>query len=95
MLHAATERRDNVECKVMGALGTLLNEKGDDDSRCRCWRSAWQNLTIVKEYPDTLVLINNLALLFHSKGEYRRALSLYEECVAKRKRTPGDDHLST
>ena len=40
-------------------------------------------------------IMNALANLFHSKGEYDRALPLYEECLAKRKRVLGDDHPDT
>jgi tetratricopeptide (TPR) repeat protein len=38
---------------------------------------------------------NAQAELFRKKGEYDRALPLYEECQAKRKRVLGDDHPST
>ena len=38
---------------------------------------------------------NDLAILFYSKGEYDRALPLYEECLAKNKRVLGDDHPNT
>ncbi len=47
------------------------------------------------EHPDTLQSLNNLALLFDSKGEYDRAVPLYEECLAKRKRVLGDEHPDT
>jgi hypothetical protein len=55
MAHAAADVRQDVECKMMGALGSL----------------------------------------FQVKGEYNRALPLYEECLAKRKRVLGDDHPDT
>ena len=45
--------------------------------------------------PDTLQSLNNLAGIFESKGEYDRALPLYEECLAKSKRVLGDDHPDT
>ncbi len=47
------------------------------------------------EHPDTLISLNNLALLFDNKGEFDRALPLYEECLAKRKRVLGDEHHDT
>ncbi len=40
-------------------------------------------------------MINALAELFRNKGEYDRALPLYEECLAKRKRVLGDEHPDT
>ena len=40
-------------------------------------------------------MTNALADMFKSKGEYDRALPLYEECLAKRKRVLGDDHPDT
>ena len=40
-------------------------------------------------------MMNALAELFHNKGEYDRALPLYEECLAKRKRVLGDEHPDT
>ncbi len=45
--------------------------------------------------PDTFSSLSNLAGLFHSKGEYERALPLYEECLAKSKRALGDDRPDT
>ena len=48
-----------------------------------------------EDHPDTLTSLNNLAGLFYSKGEYDRALPLFEECLAKRKRVLGEDHPST
>ena len=47
------------------------------------------------DHPDTLNSLNNLALLFYNKGEYDRALPLYEECLAKKKRVLGDDDPTT
>jgi len=40
-------------------------------------------------------MLNALAVLFKSKGEYDRALPLFEKCLAKRKRVLGEDHPST
>ena len=40
-------------------------------------------------------MMNALAELFRNKGEYDRALPLYEECLAKRKRVLGDEHPDT
>ena len=40
-------------------------------------------------------MLNALAELFRSKGEYDRALPLYEECLAKSKRVLGEDHPYT
>ena len=36
-----------------------------------------------------------LADMFTNKGEYDRALPLYEECLAKSKRVLGEDHPNT
>jgi tetratricopeptide (TPR) repeat protein len=43
----------------------------------------------------TLTSLNNLAFIFDSKGEYDRALPLYEECLVKQKRVLGDEHPDT
>ncbi len=43
----------------------------------------------------TLISLNNLASLFQCKGEYDRALPLFEECLEKLKRLFGDDHNET
>ena len=40
-------------------------------------------------------MTNALAILFKNKGEYNRALPLYEECLARQKRVLGDDHPDT
>jgi hypothetical protein len=40
-------------------------------------------------------MTNALAELFQSKGEYDRALPLYEECLAKQKRVLVDEHPRT
>ena len=40
-------------------------------------------------------MMNALAELFRRKGEYDRALPLYEECLSKRKRVLGDEHPDT
>jgi lipopolysaccharide biosynthesis regulator YciM len=40
-------------------------------------------------------MMNALAELFKNKGEYDRALPLYEECLVKRKRVLGDEHPDT
>ena len=40
-------------------------------------------------------MMNALADMFKNKGEYDRAMPLYEECLAKRKRVLGDDHPDT
>ena len=40
-------------------------------------------------------MINASASLFKDKGDYDRALPMYEECLAKRKRVLGEDHPST
>jgi hypothetical protein len=55
MAHAVADGREDVECKMMSALGRL----------------------------------------FRDKGEYDRALPLYEECLAWIKRVLGDDHPNT
>ena len=48
-----------------------------------------------EDHPSTLGSLNNLAILFKNKGEYDRALPLYEECLAKMKRVLGEDHPDT
>ena len=40
-------------------------------------------------------MMNALARLFNDKGDYDRALPMYEECLAKRKRVLGEDHPDT
>ncbi len=40
-------------------------------------------------------MMNALANLFSSKGDYDRALPMYEECLAKSKRVLGEDHPDT
>ena len=50
---------------------------------------------VSEDHPDTLKSLYNLALLFDSKGDYDRALPMYEECLAKRKRVLGEDHPDT
>jgi tetratricopeptide (TPR) repeat protein len=40
-------------------------------------------------------MLNALASVFLAKGEYDRALPLFEECLAKRKRVLGEDHYHT
>jgi hypothetical protein len=47
------------------------------------------------DHPSTLSSLNNLAGLFHDKGEYDHALPLYEECLEKSKRVLGVDHPRT
>jgi hypothetical protein len=47
------------------------------------------------DHPNMLSSLNNLAVLFKSKGEYDRALPLLEECLARLKRVIGDDHPNT
>ena len=48
-----------------------------------------------QDHPHTLTSLSNLADLYNSKGEYDRALQLFEECLAKRKRILGEDHPDT
>lgn len=45
--------------------------------------------------PVTLTMLNNLATLIHEKGDYKRALPLYEEGLAKRRQVLGENHLVT
>lgn len=45
--------------------------------------------------PETLKSLNNLANVFTKNGEYDRALPLYEECLARRKRVLGEDNPET
>jgi hypothetical protein len=40
-------------------------------------------------------MMDALAGLFDDKGDYDRALPMYEECLAKRKRVLGEDHPDT
>jgi hypothetical protein len=48
-----------------------------------------------EDSPDTLQSLSNLAVVFHNKGEYKSALSLFEECLDKCLRILGDDHPHT
>ena len=46
-------------------------------------------------YSTALASLSNLAGLFEIRGEYDRALPLYEECLAKSNRVLGGDHPDT
>jgi tetratricopeptide (TPR) repeat protein len=47
------------------------------------------------EHPNTLTSRNNLALLYQSKGEYDKALPLYEQTLAAREQVLGSEHPQT
>jgi tetratricopeptide (TPR) repeat protein len=52
-------------------------------------------LELGEDHRETLALFCSIAKEFYKKGDYDRALPLYEECLAKRKRFLGDDHRDT
>jgi tetratricopeptide (TPR) repeat protein len=47
------------------------------------------------DHPDTLASLSDMAMQHEGRGKYDRALPLYEECLAKRKRVLGDEHPDT
>jgi len=47
------------------------------------------------EHPSTLTSINNLALLYHNKGEYEKAEALHNRCLEARERLLGPEHPDT
>jgi len=64
------------------------------------WLVQQLELQIQKAAADGLVeneltLMNALAALIGKMGEYDRALLLYEECMTRRQKLLGDDHVST
>ncbi|ORY31577.1 TPR-like protein [Rhizoclosmatium globosum] len=47
------------------------------------------------DHPDTLIALNNLALLYYSQGKYEQAEPMYNECLSTSKRVLGPDHPDT
>mmetsp|Transcript_3622 Transcript_3622/g.3985 ORF Transcript_3622/g.3985 Transcript_3622/m.3985 type:complete len:545 (+) Transcript_3622:41-1675(+) len=45
------------------------------DARCD------SQILLRENHPDTFIWKNNLAILYQNQGEYRKALTLYEECL--------------
>ena len=46
-------------------------------------------------HPETLVSMNNLAVLYHGRGRYEEAQKLYEESLKHRNQIFGDKHPDT
>ncbi len=97
MQHAVANGRQDVECKMMSALGRLFQDKGEYDRALPLYEEclAKRKRVLGDDHPDTLISLNNLASLFYNKGEYDRALPLHEECLAKNKRVLGLQHPFT
>lgn len=51
--------------------------------------------TLSREHPNTLVSINNLALLLQAKGDYAAAEPLNRRALKARERTLGPEHPDT
>jgi tetratricopeptide (TPR) repeat protein len=86
-----------VECDMLGALGSLLQDQGEYDRALPLLEDCLEKRKRIlgDDHPDTLVSISNLADLLQDQGEYDRALPLLEDCQEKRKRILGDDHPDT
>jgi tetratricopeptide (TPR) repeat protein len=54
--------------------------------------SGWTRKLLRRDHPDTLVTINNIALLYNSQGEYRKALEWYGRALAGFERSLRRDH---
>ena len=48
-----------------------------------------------KEHPDTLVSVNNLALLYEAQGRYGEAEPLYRRALEAYERVLGKEHPDT
>ena len=48
-----------------------------------------------EEHPDTLISMNNLALIFKGQGRAEEAMALMEDCTRMQKRVLGPDHPYT
>ena len=48
-----------------------------------------------KEHPDTLIVMNNLAITFKRQGRDEEAFVLMEDCTRIKNRVLGPDHPST
>jgi tetratricopeptide (TPR) repeat protein len=49
--------------------------------------------TLGKDHVDTLDIIDNMANVFYSQGEYSKALEWYQRALDSRENTLGKDHL--
>ena len=86
-----------VECDMLGALGSLLQDQGEYDRALPLYEDCLEKRKRIlgDDHPHTLDSINNLADLLQDQGEYDRALPMFEDCLEKRKRVLGDDHPHT
>jgi len=46
-------------------------------------------------HPDTLHIVDNIALVFDNQGQYEKALEFYERALAGRQKALGVDHPDT
>ena len=104
----SSEKISNLNTQIEGAekkefyqkICSILNDILYED-RQRIFTEHWwvrRNLSQVKFTTDThriLSGLGNLSNLFKKKGDYERALTLYEQIVARSKRVLGDDHPDT
>jgi hypothetical protein len=46
-----------------------------------------------ENHPNTLISINNLAVVYDKQSQHKMAHSLHEECLDKKKSMLGDTHI--
>jgi tetratricopeptide (TPR) repeat protein len=97
MAYAVAGGRQDAECKMMSALGTLFMYQGKENRALPMHEECLtkRKRILGNDHPDTLTSLNDLAMLFENIFQYDRALSMYEDCLARRKRILGEEHPCT
>ena len=94
---AVAAGRVDDECKMMCALGGLLNEKGEYDRAFTLFEESLlkRQRILGDDHPDTLASHIKLAEAVAAMGQLDRALLMSQQCHENCKRILGEDHTDT
>jgi tetratricopeptide (TPR) repeat protein len=97
------ERRKNIGEAQLSAvlslrsLAKLYFDQGNYDNAYPLYQECLETITILfgEDHPDTLSVMEELTVVFQSKGDYDTALSVLLDCLEKRRRVSEDNDHST
>ena len=78
-------------------MAIVFQDKGDYEKALEWYQRALDGheKTLGKNYPDTLITVQNMAIVFQKKGEYDKALEWYQRALDGKEKDLGKDHPST
>lgn len=93
MLCDVPDAQISLHAQVANDLGLALREAGDNRA-LEYFREAVRSKVALlgNDHPSTAETLNDMALVYHDRGDIRAAIELYQEALEIQQRHTGEDH---